>query len=73
MAHDLKALGIEQMSVEERLELIDAIWETIPEIERLSPELRAELDRRLDEVEAGRATLISHEEVRAKFDSQFGK
>lgn len=73
MTVDLKALGIEQMSVEERLELMDAIWDSIPEIERLSPELRAELDRRLDEVEAGRATFIPYEEVRAKFDSQFGK
>jgi putative addiction module component (TIGR02574 family) len=63
MAHDLKALGIEQMSVEERLELIDAIWETIPESSSLLPSLREELDRRLDEYEAGGVPLIPAEQV----------
>lgn len=63
MAHDLKALGIEQMSIEERLELIDAIWETIPESSSLMPSLREELDRRLDEYEAGGVPLIPGEQV----------
>ena len=31
MPVDLAALGVEKLSVRERLELIDQIWETLPE------------------------------------------
>jgi putative addiction module component (TIGR02574 family) len=61
------ALAIEQLSVPERLDLITAIWDTIPEDDPSLPvpdSHRQELDRRL----ADRATKpsIPWEEVQAR-------
>jgi putative addiction module component (TIGR02574 family) len=52
---DLHALGIDQLSVSDRLTLIEQIWETLPEHVELSevPEWhRRELAQRLEQAEA---------------------
>ena len=52
MLPSLESLGIASMTVGERLDLMDAIWDTIPLPKSeadLSPELKELLDRRLDD------------------------
>lgn len=50
MGMSAKSLGIDKLNIEERLELIGEIWDSVSEEAGdlcLSPELREELDRRL--------------------------
>ena len=55
-----------QLSVDERLELIDALWETVPTnaLPPLSDEWLAEIERRSAELDAGTVTTIPWEQVR---------
>jgi len=55
-----------QLSVSERLELIDALWESVPPVALppLSDEWRAEIERRSSEVDAGTVATIPWERVR---------
>lgn len=55
-----------QLSVGERLELIDALWETVPPsaLPPLSDEWRTEIQRRSFELDAGTVTLIPWTQVR---------
>ena len=57
-----------QLPVAERIELIEALWETVPEdaLPPLSDEWMAEIERRSAEFEAGQAKTISWETVRAE-------
>lgn len=54
------------LPVEDRIQLIDAIWETLPEesLPPLSNEWMAEIQRRSAEIDAGTAETISWEQVR---------
>ena len=68
-----QAINLEELSVEERLELIDQIWESLreePSSVPVTEAQRAELDRRLDDletdIEAGAALGIPWEEVLAQ-------
>lgn len=70
MTPDLKSLGIDQLSIEERLSLMIAIGDTIPAA-TLTPAQEQELDRRLDELDAGRANLIPAAEVEAQMRARF--
>ena len=72
MAPDLSTMGIDRMSVDERLALISAVWSTIPS-PQLTPAQQQELDRRLDEIDSGRAKLIPYEQVRQELDAEFGE
>ena len=65
---DLLVLNATQLPVPERLELIDAIWATLPEeaLPPLSDEWMAEIKRRSADFEAGRTQAISWETVRAE-------
>lgn len=68
MAISLESLGIDRMSVEERLRLVQAIWDSIAaESDRppLSDSLRAELDRRLADHLANPNDVVPWEEVKA--------
>lgn len=58
MAPNLHSLGIDRMTVEERLQLIDAIWETIP-----VPTLSADLPDWHREVVMDRLRTIKEEEL----------
>ena len=55
-----------KLSVGERLELIDALWETVPPnaLPPLSDEWRVEIQRRSAELDAGTVTTIPWDQVR---------
>jgi len=61
-------LGIDQLSREDRLQLLDDIWDSLtPKTDEDIPEgLREELDRRLAAADADASPGIPWEEVRAK-------
>ena len=55
------AIDIEKLAPEERLHLIEDLWESLraqPESVPLTGPQREVLDRRLDELESGEATVI---------------
>jgi putative addiction module component (TIGR02574 family) len=62
----IPAIDIEAMEPEERLRLIGDLWDSLndsPEDVSLTPAQRAELDRRLDRLESGKAKLVSWDEL----------
>jgi len=72
---DLKARGIDRLSVDERITLIDQIWEGIgdaPEPPLLGA-LKAELDRRLAAHEANPGAAIPWETVRDRLLARSGR
>ena len=63
---------IRQLSVDERLELLEQIWETIaaePDHVRLSNDQVAELDRRLDDYERDPEQGSPWEQVRERIEN----
>ncbi len=69
MAPTVQDLGIDRLSVDERIELAHAIWDTIP-AESPAPLLtegqRGELERRLAEHEANPTDVVPWEQIRAE-------
>jgi putative addiction module component (TIGR02574 family) len=64
-----KALGIDRLSVDERLRLVEAIWDSIAEsVDSMAlPEShKAELDRRLAAMDANPTAGSSWEEVKGR-------
>ena len=62
----MAAIDIASLSPEERLQLLDALWESLsatPEAILLTSAQREELDRRLDELDREGPTGIPWEEV----------
>jgi putative addiction module component (TIGR02574 family) len=62
-------IDIERMSPEERLRLIEVLWESLrksPESLPLTNGQREELDRRLDELDRGETDTIPWEEVQRR-------
>lgn len=60
------ALDLSRLSRDEQFELLDQLWETLrrdPKALPLSPAQTAELDRRLDELEAEGPVGLSWDEV----------
>lgn len=73
VAVDLKSLGISGLSVEQRLELIDALLDSLDAdgaSAESSPAQREELERRLADHEANPKDVVSWEEVQAEALSQ---
>ncbi len=63
------AIDIEKMSPEERLRLIEVLWESLrsrPGALPLSSAHREELDRRLDEIDRGETETITWDEVKRR-------
>ena len=59
-------IDIDRLDVDQRLRLIERIWESLsndPAAVPMTPAQRAELDRRLDELEQGDAAGIPWDEV----------
>jgi len=76
MAAKMRELGIERLSVEEKLELMQEIWESISsETDRthLTEPQREELERRLAEHEADPGDVVAWEEVKADALARFQK
>jgi putative addiction module component (TIGR02574 family) len=62
-----KSLGIDQLGVDERLSLIGEIWDGLSadlESRELPPELKAELDRRIEESDANPKGGVAWDEVK---------
>jgi putative addiction module component (TIGR02574 family) len=65
----LSTLGIDRLSVAERLQLVGEIWDSIaPALEQLplTEAQRQELDRRLAALEANPGNVVPWEEVEAR-------
>jgi len=66
MAPTLESLGIDRLSVEDRLELVTAIWDSIarhPEDLPVSDEVKAELDRRLERHKTHPEEVVDWEDI----------
>lgn len=76
MSVSLKSLGIDRLSVEERLALVEELWDSIAEDSAAVPlteAQRAELDRRLTEHEAHPEDVVSWEDVKAAITARLEK
>jgi putative addiction module component (TIGR02574 family) len=63
----MAAIVIEDLSVEERLDLISRLWESLEPCDiQLSPAQLEELDRRLDADERGDEPMIPWDEMMAR-------
>lgn len=74
MTPTLHALGIDKMSIEERIALATAIWESIaaePHPPLLTDAQRQELDRRLEEMQTGQVKGIPAAEVLARLRERY--
>lgn len=57
-----------ELSVAERISMIETIWETIDKSDlEITPEQKQELDRRLDRFEKGETTFVSWDEIKKEF------
>jgi putative addiction module component (TIGR02574 family) len=76
MATTMKELGIDRLSVDERLALVHEIWDSIA-AERgpipLTEAQRAELERRLADHEANPSDVVPWEQIRAEALERFQK
>jgi putative addiction module component (TIGR02574 family) len=70
MSASLKALGIEKLSVEERIALVEELWDSIAEATPLSEPQRAELDRRLEEHKRNPDDVVPWEVVKASITAR---
>ena len=70
MNASLKALGIERLSVEERIELVEEIWDSIAEATPLTEAQRRELDRRLQDHRANPDDVVAWEVVKASITAR---
>ncbi len=71
MAVSLKSLGIDRLGVEERLALIEELWESMSGAQvPLTDAQRAELDRRLVEHEANPDDVVPWNEVESSLDER---
>lgn len=69
MATKMKELGIDQLTMDERLDLMHEIWDSItsePVRPHLTEARRKELERRLAEHELNPDDVVSWEEVKAQ-------
>ncbi len=76
MAVSLKALGIDRLGVEERLTLVEEIWDSIAADSAavpLTPEQTQELERRLAAHEANPEDVVPWAEVKASVSKLLGK
>ena len=68
MSVSLRSLGIDRLSVEERLALVEDLWDSIAgesAAMSLTDVQRAELDRRLADHEANPTDVVAWEDVKA--------
>lgn len=76
MNTSIKSLGIDRLPIEERVALVEEIWDGIatdsPAVP-LTEAQRAELQKRIEEDDAHPDDLISWEQVKASTLSRFGK
>jgi putative addiction module component (TIGR02574 family) len=69
----IKSLGIERLSVAERLTLVEELWDSIAASTPITGAQRAELDRRLADHEANPDDVVSWEEVQSSITARLAK
>ena len=70
MSASLKSLGIEKLTIEERLALVQELWDSIAEATPLTQAQRAELDRRLEDHRNHPQDAVPWESVKASIASR---
>jgi putative addiction module component (TIGR02574 family) len=73
MSVSLKSLGIDRLSIEERLALVEDLWDSIAgesAATSLTDAQRAELDRRLADHEANPNDVVRWEDVKASITTR---
>jgi len=76
MAVSLKSLGIDRLGIEERLTLVEELWDSIAADSSAIPltqTQRDELDRRIAEHEANPDDVVSWEEVKSTLTKRLKK
>ena len=76
MTVSLKSLGIERLGIEERLTLVEELWDSIAADSSAVPlteAQRTELDRRIVEHEATPDNVVPWEEVKASITERLKK
>lgn len=73
MSSSLKTLGIDRLSLEERLALVEELWDSIAAATPLTDAQRAELDRRLADHEAHPDDVVSWEEVKSSIADRLNR
>ena len=76
MTVSLKSLGIERLGIEERLTLVEQLWDSIAADSSAVPlteAQRTELDRRIAEHEANPDDVVPWEEVKASITERLKK
>ncbi len=74
MGQALQALGIDSMSVDDRIALVQDIWDSVAVDTGLLPPNtleRIELDKRLAEDDAGDADTVSWETIKSEAQSRW--
>lgn len=74
MSPTLQALGIDRLSVPERIALAQAIWDSIPAEAHpplLTEAQRQELQRRIDDHEANPDDVVPWEQIKAEALARF--
>lgn len=73
MAVSLKSLGIDRLDIEERLALVEELWNSIAADSAavpLTPAQGAELDRRLADHKANPDDVVPWEQVKSSLDDR---
>lgn len=74
MSPSLESLGIDRLSVEDRIALAEKIWESVEAEQPLLTEAqRRELERRLKEHEANPEDVVPWEEIRDAAFARYGR
>lgn len=73
MGHIETLNEIKSWSVDDRVEFVNQIWDSIADdtgIPKITDSLRAELDRRIAEFEADPTNVVTWEQIEAKLDAE---
>ena len=73
MSVSLKSLGIERLSIAERLLLVEELWDSIAADTPLTDAQRAELDRRLADHEANPDDVVSWEDIQPSITARLNR
>ena len=73
MSVSIRSLGIDRLSVAERLILVEELWDSIAASTPITDAQRAELDRRLADHEANPEDVVSWEEVHSSITARLTK
>lgn len=73
MGVSMKSLGLERLSVVERLVLVEELWNSIAASTPVTEAQRAELDHRLADHDANPDDVVSWEEVHSSIEARLTK